>query len=209
MNRLISGFIISSFMFGLVTFTGCDNSQPTPPANTADKDDHDHDHGHDHDGHDHGHGDEGDKPDNLQDWVLYVGMLDLMVEDAFAKKDMEKAHDPVHDVGMSLKDLEAQIKKEKLSEEDAKAAEQAINSLYDAFGEIDKNWHGDKKGAQYSEKQKDIKAALATLAKLAGVELPKELPKEEQAEPESKTEQAPEKADAAESPEAKTPAKQE
>lgn len=89
------------------------------------------------------------------------------IRDGFANGDVDAAHGPLHEIGHCLLTIPPAAEEE-LSAEDAAVVSETIETLMDAFGEVDKTLHGGE-GSTYEEEAKTIDAAFTTLTKLAGV----------------------------------------
>lgn len=108
------------------------------------------------------HSDEQEHPQTLTANLKELATLRDTVRDAFAAGDLDTAHGPLHDVGHLLEDITALIEKEELPEGKAAAAKQNIETLFDAFGEVDKTFHG-QEGSTYEEVSDKIDAAIKEL----------------------------------------------
>ncbi|TVP98131.1 MAG: hypothetical protein EA381_13155 [Planctomycetaceae bacterium] len=94
-----------------------------------------------------------------------VAELDEMrglVAKAFADGDVDAAHDPLHEVGHVLDELVRLAKKDGVSEEGLTAIESAVETLMEAFGAVDDQFH-DKEGKDYPEVQAEVEAAMEQL----------------------------------------------
>lgn len=91
------------------------------------------------------------------------------IRNGFASGDTDKAHGPLHEIGHVLTSLPKLAEKEGKSAEDVKAINEATESLLDAFGEVDKTFHGGE-GATYGEVAAEVEAAMTTITGIAGVE---------------------------------------
>ena len=180
MKKLLIACFIFSFAVVPFAMTGC---KPTPPAEekTSNSDSHaGHGHDeHDHHGHDHGaHGDE-NHPETYAEAVSQLEGLHDAIRDAFAKKDKDAAHDPLHHVGHLLEDIAGLAEKASLSAEQLTAVKKAKEELFDGYTKIDGMFHGEKE-VKYEDLAKDLDAALAVLQKAVKKEAPKpqDAPKE-------------------------------
>jgi len=129
---------------------GCEDSASKDSLTMSEE----HGHGHDH-GHDHG-------PATLKDAIAELTTLRDTMRDAFAKNDLDAAHDPLHEVGHVLEAIPELAKKENVSAESQTAIETAASTLMDAFGAVDKTMHG-QEGSSYSDESEKIDAAMASL----------------------------------------------
>jgi hypothetical protein len=132
--------------------SGCGESDKSglPDFSKTDMHDHDHDHGHEH------------GPESLQDALKELTSLRDTMRDAFAAKNDDAAHDPLHEVGHVLEAFPDLGRKEKVPAENQTAIETAVNTLMDAFGDVDKTMHG-QEGSSYSEVSEKIDTAMAAL----------------------------------------------
>ncbi len=184
-------FMSSSQWFVLmaaITYTGglagCRPAETPPESPSAAVDDHDHD-GHDHDGHDHdGHDHDGHDHDHSGDIdveglapinaappleSLGQGVEQLVVmrdtiAKGFADDDIDSIHDQLHDVGGLLGQIEDMIPETDIPEDTKQQMQQAVDTLFDAYGEVDLKLHGDK-GKEYKDVSGEINTAVDTLTK--------------------------------------------
>ena len=147
--KRIEWLLVLGGMF--VVGAGCESSADAPPTAAAHSDEHEH-----HDDHGHAH------PETLADAVHELTELRNTVRDAFAKEDTEAAHGPLHDVGHLLEDAESLAQKAGLTEETLTSVKASIETLFDAFGAVDKTMHG-QEGSKYSEVSDKIDAAIKVL----------------------------------------------
>ena len=101
-------------------------------------------------------------PETFAEAVDQLVKLDTTVRTAFAAKDEDTAHGPLHDVGHLLEDTVALSAKADLTEDQRQAVQKAVDSLFDAYGAVDEMMHGGD-GKTYDEVVTDIDAALAVL----------------------------------------------
>lgn len=120
-------------------------------------------HDHDHDGHDHSHGHE-----SLKDAISELTSLRDTIRDAFAKNDLDTADKHLHEVGHILEAISELAKKEQVSAENQEAAKVAVDTLMNAFGNVDKTMHG-QEGSTYSEESETIDKALNELTVACGI----------------------------------------
>jgi len=140
---------------------GCAEDSADAPPVAGDGHDHDHDHDHGH-GHDH--------PESFKAAVEKASMLRDKIRDGFANEDPDAAHGPLHDVGDVLGSIAAMAEKEGLEGETLTGVRDAVETLKESFGSVDKMMHGGE-GSEYSEVSADVDAAMATLvAAAAGAE---------------------------------------
>ena len=128
---------------------------------------HDHDHGHSH------------APTTSGEGLAELTSLRNTIRDAFAANDMDKAHDPLHEVGDVLMAIPELAKKENADSEKLASIQKAVDTLMDAFGRVDKTMHG-QEGSTYSEESATIDAAVLELESLLN---PSETPKPDAATP--------------------------
>ena len=163
------------------------NTQPAVHAEDDHAGDHvhaDHDHtGHDHE-HDHGeitvdaedagldssdmvHLDEPPQPESLSAAINQLVELNQTIRNAFEKGEADAAHDPLHEVGHLLGSIEKFGKELELSGEAQKEFSAAVETLFDSFGSLDQQFHGESAETAYADVQDAIDAAIATFKKHA------------------------------------------
>ena len=135
--------------FSLLVGNGCSETTKTDPVESSQNQ------GHDHKGHDHA-------PETLKDALAELTSLRNTIRDSFAKNDQDAAHGPLHEVGAILEAIPELAKKEKVSADNQAAIETAVNTLMDAFGNVDKTMHG-QEGSTYSEESATIDSTLNAL----------------------------------------------
>jgi hypothetical protein len=159
-------------LLSLVTlFTGCADDVAQRGTNAGGKTA-EHDHGHDH-GHSHA-------PTTSSEGLAELTSLRNTIRDAFAANDMDKAHDPLHEVGDVLMAIPELAKKENADSEKLASIQKAVDTLMDAFGRVDKTMHG-QEGSTYAEESATIDAAVLELESLLN---PSATPKPDAATPE-------------------------
>lgn len=160
-----SKLVLLSFM---TLFAGCTNDVAKRDAKTdGGAAEHDHDHGHSH------------APASAVEGLAELTSLRNTIRDAFAANDMDKAHDPLHEVGDVLMAIPELAKKENADSEKLASVQKAVDTLMDAFGRVDKTMHG-QEGSTYTEESATIDAALLELESLLN---PSATPKPEAAAP--------------------------
>ena len=140
----------------LLVGSGCSDATKNEPVESSQN------HGHDHEEHDHG-------PESLKDALAEATSLRDTIRDSFAKNDQDAAHGPLHDVGAILEASPELAKKEKVSTENQAAIETAVNTLMDAFGNVDKTMHG-QEGSTYAEESATIDTTLTALSAACAVD---------------------------------------
>lgn len=110
------------------------------------------------------------KPDETFDGAV-SSLMELRdtIRDGIAAGDPDKAHGPLHKIGHVIESLPKLAEKEGKSAEQVSSLKGAADSLLDAFGEIDKTFHGGE-GSTYDEVAPEIDVAMNTIAGIAGVE---------------------------------------
>ncbi|MCA9051593.1 MAG: hypothetical protein KDA89_22800 [Planctomycetaceae bacterium] len=146
--------VLGAVLFNYL-LAGCASESEAPPI-PAVMHDHD-DHGHDHEDHSHDH------PETFAEAVSQLTAMRNTIRDGFANNDEDAAHEPLHDVGHLLEDLEGLAEKESLTDEQKAALKSSVETLFNAFGDVDKTLHGGE-GATYSEVSEKIDAALKTIS---------------------------------------------
>ena len=99
---------------------------------------------------------------SIEDKVALIVKLRDQIRDGFTSGDVDAAHGPLHDVGDKLDELSKLIAQSDLSDEDKKTIEGHINTLFAAFGEIDKTLHG-QEGSTWEEEASTIEEAMEKL----------------------------------------------
>jgi ribosomal protein L17 len=94
--------------------------------------------------------------------VAELEAMHKTIADAFAKGDISAADEPIHEVGHVLEELVAMAKKESMDEAAVAAISAAVESLFDAFAQVDEKIHGGE-GATYDQVQTDIEAGFTVL----------------------------------------------
>lgn len=102
---------------------------------------------------------------NVKDKVAEIVELRNRIRDGFASGDVDAAHEPLHDVGNRLKELSQLTADGDLPAADKEAIEGHINTLFAAFGEVDKTLHG-QEGATYDEKSTTIDDTIEKLVQI-------------------------------------------
>lgn len=133
---------------------GCGES-PTGVDNDAQPHDHDESH----------HESQGD---SLEAAISQVTSLRNTIRDSFAIDDVDTAHGPLHEVGDALLLIPELAKKQGVSAESQSAIEAEVNTLMDAFGNVDKTLHG-QEGSTYEEESETIDAAITALCSACGI----------------------------------------
>ncbi|MCA9074711.1 MAG: hypothetical protein KDA93_06745 [Planctomycetaceae bacterium] len=123
---------------------------PTPDANA----------------HDHDHEDHESRPETYQQAVEQLVSLDQTIRTAFAAKDDETAHDPLHEIGHLLEDVAALAPKTEMTEEQQTSVQQAVDKLFELYGAIDDTMHS-REGKSYDEVSSEIETALKTLKSIS------------------------------------------
>ena len=144
----------------LMFVAGCGTSPTAPPSATKTAD-HDHDHEHEHGNEAHEH--------HLETYALALAELTSLrdtTRDAFAKNDLDAAHEPLHEVGHVLDEIPKLAEKEGISGEALGNLKAAVKTLFDAFGDVDKTMHG-QDGSKYSDVSAKIDDAVKVLTDLA------------------------------------------
>ena len=90
------------------------------------------------------------------------------IREGFAAADIDSAHGPLHEVGNLLDNLAALAQQADITPQQLEAVEQAKETLFDAFGNIDKTLHGGE-GSTYEDEAEVIQAAMQVIVGAAGV----------------------------------------
>lgn len=185
----ISSQITLAFLmtFCVVGFTGCGGETATTETETVDAhDDHDHDgDGHDHHDHDHGDAkqidasaaglstddlvslDEKPLPDNYNDAVAELAKLSTTIAASIKSGDINDDHGPLHEVPRLLDGIAELGQKSSMDGDAKKAVGDAVETLLDAYGDVDYRLHDSEKGKDYSDVADEITAAVKTLQSYA------------------------------------------
>lgn len=156
LKRLCPVAVLAS---AVVLIPGCGSSSQTQaPIPAASGNDHDHDH--DGEGHEHHHA------ETLPEAITELTELRNTIRDAFAKNDTETAHDPLHEVGHVLELIPELAEKQGISGDALSTIKTSVNTLFDAFGNVDKTLHG-QEGSTYSEESAAIDEALKAITDAA------------------------------------------
>lgn len=107
-------------------------------------------------------------PRTLGDAVTEIIELRNRIRSGFASGDPDAAHGPLHEVGDVLTEITKLAEESDLSETDRLTVQSSAENLLDAFGEVDKTFHG-QEGSTYDEEAETIDSAILNLASAAGV----------------------------------------
>ena len=107
-------------------------------------------------------------PQTFQEAAEQLVAMKNKIRDGFAAGDVDSAHGPLHEVGGLLENLATLAEKADLPAEQLDAVKQAKETLFDAFGEIDKTLHGGE-GSTYEEEAEAIQAAMKVIVGAAGI----------------------------------------
>lgn len=175
----VGSFKSSALVMAIASMTslaGCRPAETPPPPATGIVSDHDHDHdGHDHDhaGHDHeGSINVDELPtitaapplESFKQGVEQLIVVRDVIAKGFADDNIDSIHDQLHDVAGLLGQLEDMIPTTEMPAEAKQQMMQAIETLFEAYGEIDAKLHGDT-GKEYSDVSAEINSAIDTLVK--------------------------------------------
>ena len=138
----------------ITTCAGCQSSSD------ADQHESEHGHGHSHD-HDHSH-----RPKTLRAAIESLQEMRDEIRTAIEQDNAEAAHGPLHEVGQLLKAMPGLAADTDLAEADWDELKGHVDSLFDAFGDVDKVFHkqdGDKQQA-YDDSKLAIDEGVAAIA---------------------------------------------
>lgn len=110
-----------------------------------------------------------EEPESLAAGVEQLTSLRDTVAAGFAADDVDSIHDQLHSVGNLLECIESLAESSELSDDQKKAAGQAIESLFDAYGGVDAKLHG-QEGNDYADVKEEINAAVDTLNELTAAD---------------------------------------
>lgn len=113
---------------------------------------------------------EGNHPQTFEEAVKAVVSIDDTIKKAFAAKDDDAAHGPLHKVGHLLEDLNGLAEKADMSDEQRKSVKAAVEKLFEAFGAVDEKMHGEE-GKTYDDVASLIEENLKVLTDLATMKL--------------------------------------
>jgi len=179
----------------LVGFSGCGGDTATTETvdteteaghdhEDGDHEGHDHE-GHDHEGHDHGDAkqidasamglstddlvslDEAPIPDNYNDAVAELATLSTKISDSIKSGAISDDHGPLHDMPRLLDGIASLGKKSSMDDDAKKAVSGAVESLMDAYTDVDYRLHDSKKGKDYADVADEINEAIKTLKSYA------------------------------------------
>lgn len=146
MQRLHYMFVL--LIFSLL-FNGCHSS--------------DSESGGDHHGDDHHHGDHGAGQLAFPDLVAKIDEHRNEIKQAFSEGERDQAHHPLHEIGSLIQKLPDAAAATDLSEEEWNEVKQVSESLMAAFAKVDKLFHGDDEGVEYTEVETDVDQSMAVL----------------------------------------------
>ncbi|TWU10975.1 hypothetical protein [Allorhodopirellula heiligendammensis] len=174
-------FVLTVAMTYTGALAGCRPAEP--PAASVDEHEHDehghdHDHDHDHAGHDHdGHNHDGDVDidnlvplkstpplESLSQGVDQLVVIRDAIAKGFADDDVDSIHDQLHDVGTLLGQIEEAIPAAEIPDAQKKEMQQAIETLFEAYGDVDLKLHG-AEGKDYKDVSGEINSAIDVLTK--------------------------------------------
>lgn len=150
-------FFLSLGVLAFVSCLGCNQSPPAEKVPEAAHEDqeHGHDHaheGHDHEGHDHeGHGHEGHDHahgEHAEESKTYAEAVEKVeaardtIRDSLAAGEKDKADGALHELGHVLEAVPGLAKESALSVEDQEAVKKDVEELFDLFGKLDEQIHG-------------------------------------------------------------------
>jgi len=119
--------------------------------------------GDDHHGDDHHHGDHGAGQLSFPEMVAVIDEHRNQIKQAFAEGQRDEAHHPLHEIGSLIQKLPDAAAATDLSEEQWNEIKQASESLMAAFAQVDKLFHGDEEGVEYTEVENDVDQSMAVL----------------------------------------------
>ena len=167
MARIFLSLGVLAFVFCV----GCNQSPPAEPSTEAAHDDlehgeHSHE-GHEHEGHDHAHGEHahgehGEAAKTYAEAVEKVEAARDTIRDSLAAGDKDKADGALHALGHVLERIPELAKEAALSAEHQEAAKKDADELFDLFGKLDEQIHGDLE-ITYATFAEKIDAAVTRL----------------------------------------------
>lgn len=155
MNRRLSVVLATTCL--LSPLMGCGKSATPTPSHASANDGDEQNHEHEGDSHE-------DAPQSYGEAVASLAGLRDTIRDAFAAKDDDKAHEPLHEVGHLLEHL-PELAGKHTPPIDSAAVKSDADELFDLFGKVDEKMHG-AEGAAYADVADKIDAAVDRLQKL-------------------------------------------
>ncbi len=143
MSRILCSAFLMTAVGTLLMFAGCGEGTTGEKQTGSDKSHPDH-------------------AETLEGAMKELAGFKTAIQKAFEDKKPGSAHDALHEVGHVLEELPELAKKEEMSEENIKTLKDAVDVLFDGFGELDKSMHG-KTGKSYEEVAKSLDDAMTTL----------------------------------------------
>lgn len=107
-------------------------------------------------------------PQSFSEAAEQLVVMKNKIRDGFATGDLDSAHGPLHEVGHLLENLSTLAQQADLPAEQLEAVKQANETLFGAFDNIDKTFHGGE-GSTYDEEAEAIQAAMKVIVEAAGV----------------------------------------
>ena len=142
-------YFLSLGVLAFVFCLGCNQSPTAEKAPEAAHEDHDHEHahdhaheGHDHEGHDHAHDEHAEESKTYAEAVEKVEAARDTIRDSLAAGEKDKADTALHALGHVLEAVPELAKKSTLSAEDQEAVKKDVEELFDLFGKLDEQIHG-------------------------------------------------------------------
>ncbi len=131
-------------VLALVLCLGCNQSPPEEKAPEAAHEDHDHagheDHDHAHG--EHAHDEHGEESKTYAEAVGKVEAARDKIRVGLAAGEKDKADDELHALGHVLERIPVLAKEATLSAEDQEAVKKDVEELFDLFGRLDEQIHG-------------------------------------------------------------------
>ena len=103
---------------------------------------------------------------SLKETLVSINKLAVKISEGLADGEVEKAHDPLHQLMDKLKGVTKVIDSSTLGEEEKKKLSESVDALIENFGAVDKKMHGSDEGAEFSAVKEKIKVALETMNKI-------------------------------------------
>ncbi len=150
MSRVLGSAFLMTVASALLILAGCGEGEVAEKKEGKGHDD---------------HAEHSEHAETLEGAMKELVAFKATIQSAFEDKKPDDAHDALHEVGHVLEELPELAEKEKMSAEDVKTLKDAVEVLFEGFGELDKGMHGEK-GKSYEELSEGIDGAMKTLSGL-------------------------------------------
>ena len=149
-------------LLAFLAFCGCAGSKTESNATTANHDDHG-EHGDHGDHEEHGDHKEHEAPKDFATALKQLKDMKVLICKAFADGSPDDAHDQLHDVGKLLEKMpELAAEGGDLAAEKLTEIDQAVEELFDGFGQLDGTLHGGD-AVDVAELEKQLTQSIESL----------------------------------------------